>query len=120
MDIRKVMVVDDDECTRLDSWQLLVEAGFDVAEASNWDDAISVYSDFQPDMVFMDISKPDMDCLRALQEIIVMDPRARVAMAMDIDQQPSLRLAMKLGAVGFVIKPVSQEQLLSTIRRSRG
>ena len=118
MGIQKVMVVDDDESTRMDCWQLLVEAGYDVAEASNGDDAISVYSDFQPDMVFMDITKPDMDCLRALQEIIVMDPRAKVAMAMDIDQQRSLRLAMKMGAVGFVIKPICQEQLLSTIRRS--
>ena len=120
MGIQKVMVVDDDDSTRLDCWQLLVEAGFDVAEASNGDEAISVYSDFQPDIVFMDITAPDMDCLRALQEIIVMDPRAKVTMAMDIGQQRSLRLAMKMGAVGFVIKPVCQEQLLSTIRRSWG
>jgi len=58
MGIQKVMVVDDDESTRLDCWQLLVEAGFDVAEAANGDEAISVYSDFQPDIVFMDITTP--------------------------------------------------------------
>ena len=120
MGITKVMVVDDNESTRLDCWQLLVEAGFDVAEASNGDEAISVYRDFQPDMVFMDITRPDMDCLRALQEIIVMDPRAKVTMAMDIGQQRSLRLAIKMGALGFVIRPVCQQQLLSTIRTSWG
>ncbi|PKB70499.1 MAG: hypothetical protein BZY87_10250 [SAR202 cluster bacterium Io17-Chloro-G6] len=118
MGIQKVMVVHDDASMRLDCRQMLVENGFDVAEAADGDEAISVYSEFQPDIVFMDITMPDMDCLLALQEIFEIDPRAKVAMSMDVDQQRSLMLAIKMGAVGFVIKPFSQEQILGTIRRS--
>ncbi len=118
MGIQKVMVVDDDESIRTDCKQMLVENGFDVAEAANGMEAISVYSDFRPDMVFMDITMPDMDCLLALQGIIVMDPNAKVAMSMDVCQQRSLMMAIKMGAVGFVIKPFCQEQVLGAIRRS--
>ena len=120
MGIQRVMVVDDDESTRMDCKQLLVEAGFDVAEADNGIEAISIYGEFQPDIVFMDITMPDMDCLIALQEIIVMDPDAKVAMAVVMGQQASVMVALKLGAVDFVIKPFCQEQVLGTIRRSWG
>lgn len=78
---RKVMVVNNDSFMRMGCEQILVENGFDVAKAGNGVEAVSVYSDFQPDRVFMDMSMPDMDCLIALQEIIVMDPNAKVAMA---------------------------------------
>ena len=102
------MVVDDDASTRMSCKQLLVENGYDVAEAANRIEAISVYSDFQPDMVFMDITMPDMDGLIALQEIMVMDPNAKVAMAIVMGQQALVMVALKTGAVDFVIKPFDQ------------
>ena len=111
------MVVDDDASTRMSCKQLLVENGYDVAEAANRIEAISVYSDFQPDMVFMDITMPDMDGLIALQEIMVMDPNAKVAMAIVMGQQALVMVAIKTGAVDFVIKPFDQERVLSTIER---
>ncbi len=116
-DIRKVMLVDDDSSMRMGCKQILVENGFDVAEAGNGIEALSVYSDFQPDMVFMDITMPDMDCLIALQEIMVMDPNAKVAMAVVMGQQASVMVALKLGAVDFVIKPFRRDQVLGTIDR---
>jgi len=118
MGIRKVLVVDGDPSMRTGCTQMLVENGFDVAEASNGIEAVSAYSDFQPDMVFMDITMPDMDCLAALQEIIVMDPNAKVAMAIVVGQQASVLVALKLGAMDFVIKPLDQKQILGTIERA--
>lgn len=57
------MVVDDDQTMRMGCKHMLVENGFDVAVAANGVEAISVYSDFRPDMVFMDITMPGMDGL---------------------------------------------------------
>ncbi len=118
MGIRKVLVVDGDPSMRTGCTQMLVENGFDVVEAANGIEAVSAYSDFQPDMVFMDITMPDMDCLAALQEIIVMDPNAKVAMAIVVGQQASVLVALKLGAMDFVIKPLDQKQILGTIERA--
>ena len=46
MSIRKVMVADDDSYMKMGCKQILVENGFDVAEAGNGAEAISVYDDF--------------------------------------------------------------------------
>jgi len=118
--IRKVMVVDDDSSMRNDCKQILVENGLDVAEAVNGIEAVSVYSDVRPDMVFMKITMPDMDSLTALQEIMAIDSNAKVAVAVVKGQQASVLVALKLGAVDFVIKPFCQEQILCAIDRALG
>lgn len=115
---RKVMVVDDDVSMRMTCTRILVENGFDVAEAGNGIEAISVYSDFQPDMVFMDITMPGMDGLTALKEIKLMDPDAKVTMAIVMGQQALVMVALQTGAMDFVIKPFEQEQVLSSIKRA--
>ena len=119
MGIERVMVVDDDASARICCKEMLVENGYDVVESANGIGAISIYRDFQPDMVFMEITTPDMDSLLALQEIVMMDPRAKVAIVMVQGQQASLKKAMKIGAVDFVIKPFDQDQVLDTIYRTR-
>ena len=106
------MVVDDDASMRMGCKQMLVENGFDVAEAASGYEAISVY------MVFMDIVMPDMDGLAALKEIKKMDPNAKVAMAIVKGQQALVMVALKTGAVDFVIKPFDQKQVLGTIKRA--
>jgi two-component system chemotaxis response regulator CheY len=118
MSIQKVMVVDDDASTRTQCKEILVENGIEVVEAANGAEAISVYGDFRPDLVFMDITIPDSECLATLQEIFVMDPRAKVTMAMVLGQQSSVKLAIKLGAMDFVIKPFCHEQVMRTVYRT--
>lgn len=97
---------------------MLVENGFEVAEAANGFEAISVYSEFRPDIVFMDINMPDMDGLTALQKIMVMDPKAKVAVAIIMGQQALVLDALKLGAIDFVIKPFDEKQVLGTINKA--
>ena len=117
MGIRKVLVVDEDVSIRLSCKQMLAENGFDVAEAENGFEAISVYRDFQPDMVFMDIIMPDMVGLTVLQEILVMDPNAKVALIIFSGEEALVMEAFGR-TVDFVIKPFEQEQLLATIQRA--
>ena len=118
--MRKVMVVDDDVIMRIHCKQMLVENGFDVAEAANGIEAISVYQDYQPDMVLMDITMPDMGGLDALKEIKVINPNAQVAMLTVEGQQALVMEAFKTGAVDFVIKPFDQEEVLGTIKKALG
>ena len=120
MGIQRVMVVDDDSSMRMSCKQMLVEGGYDVAEAATGIEAISVYKESQPDMVLMDITMPKMDGLTALKEIKVMDPNAKVAMTAVMGQQALVMVALKLGAVDFMIKPFGQEEVLGTIKRALG
>ena len=85
--MRKVMVVEDDALMRIHLKQMLVENGFDVAEAADGIEAISVYQAFEPDMVFLNITISDKDGLAALKEIKVINPNAQVAIIVVEGQQ---------------------------------
>lgn len=117
---RKVMVVGGDAFMRMRLKQILVKIGFDVAEAASGREAISVYRDFQPDMVFMDISLPDMGGLDALKEIMGIDPNALVAMLVVDGQQALVMEALRTGAVDFVTQPFDEEEVLGTINKALG
>jgi len=91
-----------------------------VGQAENGLEAVEKWESFRPDLVFMDITIPDSECLAKLQELFVMDPRAKVTMAMVLGQQSSVKLAIKLGAMDFVIKPFDQERVLGTIKKALG
>ncbi len=118
--IQKVMVVDDNALTRIHFKQMLVEDGFDVAEAANGIEAISLYQGFQPDMVFVNITMPDKCGLVILREIKVTNPQAQVAMIVGEGQQALAMEALKTGAVDFVTKPFDQEEVLGTIKKALG
>ncbi len=112
------MVVDHDASARKGLTRTLAENGFDVAEAANGVEAISVYGDFRPDMVFMDVTMPGMDGLAALAEIKTLDPNAKVAMIIVMGQQALVLVALKAGAVDFVIKPFDEKQVLGAIKKA--
>ena len=114
------MVVDDDALSRIHFKQMLVEDGFDVAEAANGIEAISLYQNFQPDMVFVNIIMPDKSGLVILNKIKVTNPRAQVAMIVGEGQQALVMEALKAGAVDFVTKPFDQEEVLGTIKKALG
>jgi len=99
---------------------MLIENGFEVVEAANGIEAISVYQETNPDMVLMDITMPDMDGLAALKEIKKIDPNAKIAMVTAMGQQALVMEALKTGAMDFVIKPFDQERVLSTIKKALG
>ena len=114
----KLMVVDDAAFMRMRCRNILVESGFDVVEAADGLEAISVYMESLPDMVLMDITMPGLGGLAALKEIMKIDPSAKVAIVTAMGQQALVMEAYKMGAVDFVIKPLGQEQVLTTINRA--
>ena len=118
--IQKLMVVDGDALTRIHLKQMLVEDGFNVAEAGNGIEAISLIQNFQPDMVFVNITMPDKSGLEILKEIKVTNPQAQVAIIVGEGQQALAMEALKAGAVDFVTKPFDQEEILGTIKKALG
>ncbi len=114
----KVMVVDDAAFMRMRCKKILIENGFDVLEAANGIEAVSVYKENSPDMVLMDITMPDMDGLAALREIKKIDPSAKVAMVTAMGQQALVMEALKSGAVDFVTRPFDQEEVLVALDKA--
>ncbi len=68
---RKVLVVDDEANALLALAELLREAGYEVATASNGRDALALLECFQPDLLLTDVRMPGLsglDLMRAARE----------------------------------------------------
>ena len=116
----KILLVDDAAFMRMRCSKLLVENGFEVAEAENGQEAVAKYESYRPDLVLMDITMPIMDGISATREIKNLDPNAKVVMVSALGQQTMVIEAIKAGAKDFVVKPFEPDKILATVRKFIG
>lgn len=113
----KVLVVDDAAFMRMRLSNLLKQAGHQVVEASNGFEALGAYQAERPDLVFMDITMPEMDGLEALKRLRALDPEARVVMCTALGQQSMVIEAVKAGARDFIVKPFQPDRVLQAVQK---
>ena len=102
----RVLVVDDAAFMRKMVSETLTKGGHEVVgEAGNGVEAVDRYQQLQPDLTTLDITMPEKDGIAALQEIIALDPAARVIMCSALGQESKVLESIKLGARDFVVKP---------------
>ncbi len=63
-------------------------------------------------------SKVTQDGLAALAQIVASDPEARVIMCSALDHAPTVLDALRIGAKGFVVKPLRRARLLTAAGRA--
>ena len=87
-----------------------------VGEASNGDEAAEVVLRERPDVVLLDISMPKGGGIAALARIMQMAPPPRVAMLTASEADDDLMRAIKLGAMGYILKGVGALELVDLVR----
>jgi len=114
-----VLIVDDIPETRENLQKLLYfESDIEiVGTAENGQQAIERARRLRPDIVLMDINMPDMDGITASQEIVRLAPGSQVIMMSVQSEADYLRRSMLAGAVDFLTKPFTSEELSSSIHR---
>jgi len=116
----RVMLVDDHVFWRHGLRQI-IDAEQDmkvVAEASDGLEAQSKAQFHRPDIVLMDIQMPKVNGVEATRVISQMLPDARIVMLTVSDTDENLFESIKAGAVGFLTKDVSPENLTNSIRET--
>lgn len=114
-----LLIVDDIPETRENLRKLLYfETNIEiVGMASNGREAIEQAKSLQPNIVLMDINMPDMDGIAASQEITQVAPMCQVIMMSVQSEADYLRRSMLAGAMDFLTKPFTSEELSSSIHR---
>ena len=111
---KRIVVVEDESLIRIDIVETLRDQGFDVVgEASNGNDAIELARALTPDLMVMDIKMPDMDGLSAAEEIAKL--RIPVVFLTAFNQQELVTRAAEVGAMAFLVKPFSPDDLIPAI-----
>ena len=111
---RRIVVAEDESLIRMDIIETLKDQGFDVVgEAGDGLKAIELAKELKPDLMVMDIKMPDMDGLSAAEQIAKL--RIPVVFLTAFNQQELVTRASEVGAMAFLVKPFSPEDLLPAI-----
>jgi two-component system chemotaxis response regulator CheY len=116
--MKKILLVDDSRSARYFLKALLPAEAVEVEEASNGEEAIQLYREFHPDLVFMDLTMPVMDGFTAIPKLRDQDPEARVVVLTADVQKRTVERIEATGAVLFLKKPPRREaieQALNTV-----
>jgi two-component system nitrogen regulation response regulator NtrX len=114
----RILVVDDEQGIRHVLTQLFEYEDHDVRSASSAGEAIAVFTEFRPDVTFMDVKMARMDGLEALSRIREIDPTAVVVMISGHGTIETAVEATRRGAFDFLEKPLDTDRLLLVLRNS--
>ena len=115
--IKRILVVDDEENTRIGLSKLLSQEGFEVESAANGNDALDLLAQHKINLVISDINMPDMNGLVFLRELSRKFPSTSVIMITAYGGVESYLEAMNLGAYEYLHKPVRLEELRSVMKK---
>jgi NarL family two-component system response regulator LiaR len=86
-----------------------------VGEAADGVEAVSQARSLQPDVILLDMVMPHKDGLQAIKEIKQQNPKARILVLTSFDDDERVFSAIKAGALGYLLKDSSPQQLLEAI-----
>jgi two-component system, response regulator PdtaR len=111
---RRVVVAEDESLIRLDIVETLRERDFEVVgEASDGLQAIELVKTLLPDLVVMDIKMPNLDGISAAEEIAKL--KIPVVLLTAFSQKELVDRAVEAGAMAFVVKPFTPDDLMPAI-----
>lgn len=118
----RLVLADDHPLYRDGVARTLRDAGdFDiVGEAQDGEAAAQMCETLRPDLVLLDISMPKGGGIGALTRIMQMETPPKVAMLTASEDEGDLMQALKLGALGYVLKGVGASELVELVRDLAG
>ena len=116
----RVLIAEDEALIRLDLKEMLEEEGYEVvAEVGDGQQAVDRAAELAPDLVILDIQMPVLDGLSAAEQIA----SARIAPVIVLtafSQRELVERARDAGAMAYLVKPFSKNDLVPAIEVARG
>jgi two-component system, NarL family, response regulator LiaR len=114
----RVLIVDDQDAVRTGlRFFLLAFDDFElVGEAVNGEQALSLCDQVEPHIVLMDLAMPGMDGVSAIRELHGHWPQIKVIAMISFMEEPAIHRALEVGAINYLLKNVSADELAEAIR----
>ena len=115
----RVLIVDDHAIVRKGTRALLAtEHDIEVVgEADNGADAVALAQTLHPSVILMDLVMPRMDGIEATRQITSRQPEVRILVLTSFAADDKVFPAIKAGALGYLLKDSSPEELVQAIRQ---
>ncbi|MBW5486463.1 response regulator transcription factor [Streptomyces bambusae] len=115
----RIVLADDERMVRTALRVILdAEEGLEVVgEAVTGAEAVSVVRGLEPDVVLMDVRMPEIDGIRATEQILAtMERPPRILVVTTFDNDSYVYDALRAGAAGFLLKRADPEELIGAVR----
>jgi DNA-binding NarL/FixJ family response regulator len=114
-----VMVVDDHPIWRDGVARDLEEAGYRVvATAGDGEAAVRIAAAARPQVLVVDLQMPKLSGVEVTRQVIAADPSVRVLVLSASGEQVDVLEAVKAGALGYLVKSASREELIDAVART--
>lgn len=115
----RILVVDDSPTEMFRFKEILSKHGFDVLEASNGADGVTLAQAELPDLVLMDVVMPGVNGFQATRQIArgATTKHIPVVIVSTKDQDTDRVWGKRQGAIDYLTKPIDENQLISLIKQ---
>lgn len=113
---KTILVVEDEDILREIVKDYLMDAGFNVMEAGDGNEAIAIYEEKEVHLIILDIMLPDLDGWSVCKRIRKISNVPIIMLTARADEDDTL-LGFELGADDYVTKPFSPPILLARVKR---
>ena len=110
----KILVVDDSKLSRklfLNRIPSFIRETATIVQGANGQEAVDLFKEHSPDIVFLDLTMPVMDGYEALNQIMIYDENARVFIITADIQKKAKERVLASGARSIETKPIEEERL---------
>ncbi len=115
----RILITDDSRLLRKKLHEELERLDCEVVEAANGKEAITLVLEQEPDGIFLDIVMPVVGGIEALEFIREVAPEVPIVMLSSMGTPQKLMQCLKMGAIDFIHKPYTKEQIVQTIAAFR-
>ena len=121
-DKKKIIIVDDhnmfvDGLSSILSQEKDIEIVLTSSSAKQIVKYLSINTEEHIDLVITDINMPEMDGIEAIEEILKLDPNLLILVVSALADKATAIEAMTKGALGFLCKPFTEQQLTDALGR---
>ncbi|CAI3151629.1 Response regulator PleD [Acinetobacter calcoaceticus] len=115
----RILIVDDSPTETFRFKEILTKHGYDVLEASNGADGVTLAKAEQPDLVLMDVVMPGVNGFQATRQITRDEDTKHIPVVIvsTKDQATDRVWGKRQGALDYLIKPIEEKQLIDVIKQ---
>jgi two-component system chemotaxis response regulator CheY len=107
----RLLIVDDSNVIRRAITRQVASSEYEVRSAGNGQEALRVFDEFNPEIVTMDITMPELDGLSCVEAILNRNQDTKILVISALADKATAVEAIKRGAQGFLLKPFTAEML---------
>lgn len=113
----KILIIDDEEVVRDSCTEILSGSDYTIATAANGTEGLTIFKQFEPDLVFVDLKMPGISGLEVLERIYESNPTIVTIVITGYATVSSAVEAMKQGAYDFLPKPFTPDEFRLITKR---